>query len=30
MLSLVIGVAEVITCDKFFGNWLRYVDSVGD
>ena len=25
-----IGVADVITCDKFFGDRLKSVDSVGD
>jgi len=26
----VVGVADLITCDKFFGDRLRGVDSVGD
>jgi len=27
--GIAIGVANVITCDKFFGDWLRGVDSAG-
>ena len=28
-LAHAIAVADLSTCDKFFGNWLRGVDSVG-